>query len=165
MTLSFEQINKLLISIKCKEFLDDPYNDSAVWNYLSHLLTYLLSCHLVNWLPTSTSITVAATAGRHAGWTTEGSWFHYLHGQEIYLFHKSSRTILGPPSFLLNGYREMNLTNHFQIVLSLIMGGAIPPLPPTPSLHFNFVSAINTRTITAVLVIRSAITQAGLSVS
>ena len=101
-------VNNRMSSIKCAELLDDQYNDFAAWNKLS----YLVSCGLVNQFPMSTSITVAATAGRHAGWTTEGSWFDFQPCPGIYLFFKSSRPVLGPSSILLNGYRERKLTNH-----------------------------------------------------
>ena len=98
-------------------------------------------CHCAGILPTDSAtvsvlyrLTVPLRAGHPSGL---GSILHSV--RIFYTFFSSRRPILGPPSILMDIEKwSLPLTTHLQLMRSLIMRGAKPPLPHKPSCHFNF---------------------------
>ena len=54
------------------------------------------------------------------GWTTEVSWFASRQRRHILLFSQISRPALGPPTLLLNGYRDLKWPGSYNWPLSAI---------------------------------------------
>jgi hypothetical protein len=79
---------------------------------------------------------------RATGWMAEESEFISLHGQEIFVFPAASRRALGPikspmqwvPGAFSSGLKWQGREADLSPPSSAEDGGAIPPIPHTPSL-------------------------------